>query len=225
MTPVAVAHRRRPWRVHDLAPDFELLDLWRLPVHVDEARGQTFEDFHRVFLRLGVSLRARPVYPLVPRSAADCLHLVRLAGLAGLVGLRLVLGRVFRLDAEPDRARSHEPPEWSVATRLTDDDRTRDRGQTPAGAKDTFGFRPVYVFEHEALHEVANRTVHALLHLSLVPDGPEAGAVLLAVYVKSRGPITRFYLALIRPFRFAIVYPALLEHIGRTWRQVTTPPR
>lgn len=225
MNPDTAAHRRRPWRVHDLAPDFELLDLWRLPVHVDEAHGQTFEDFHRVFLRLGISLRARPVYPLAPRSAADCLYLARLAALAGLVGLRLMLGRVFRLDVDPGRGRGRDMPDRFVAARLTDADRARERGPAPAASRDAFGFRPVYAFEHEALHEVSNRTVHALLHLSLVPDGPEAGAVLLAVYVKSRGPMTRFYLGLIRPFRFAVVYPALLEHVGRTWRHVTIPPR
>jgi hypothetical protein len=221
----AAAHRRRPWRVHDLAPDFELLDLWRLPVHVDEARGQTFDDFHRVFLRLGISLRSLPVDSLAPRSVADCAHLARLAALAGLVGLRLVLGRVFQLDVDPGRGRGQDTPRDSVVARLTDDDRARDRGHAPAASRDAFGFRPVYVFEREALHEVSNRTVHALLHLSLPADGPDADSVLLAVYVKSRGPMTRLYLGLIRPFRYAVVYPALLEHVGRTWRQVTTPSR
>jgi hypothetical protein len=212
------------WRVHDLAADFELLGEWRLPVRVDAARGQTFADFHRVFVRLGVSVRSRPVYPLAPRSGADCLHLARLAALSGLVGLRLVLGRVLRLDVEPERIDVGPAPDRSVAARLTDADRARDRGSDPEASRSNFGFRPVYVFEDEALHEVSNRTVHALLHLSLVRDGPEAGSVQLAVYVKSRGPVTRFYLGLIRPFRFAIVYPALLEHVGRTWRHVTAPP-
>jgi hypothetical protein len=224
MSADVAAHRRRPWRVHTLAPDFELLDLWRIPVRVDGAAGRTFEDFHRVFLQLGVSLRTRPVYPLAPRSVADCLHVVRLAGLAGLMGARLVLGRVLRLDVDPGGGREEKAEAGSVAARLTAQDRRRDRGRERSHARDAFGFRPVYVFEHEALHEVSNRTVHALLHLSLAADGPEAGSVLLAVYVKSRGAVTRFYLALIRPFRYAVVYPALLAHLGRTWRHVTTPP-
>jgi hypothetical protein len=40
--------------------------------------------------------------------------------------------------------------------------------------------------------------------------------------VKSRGTGSRAYLALIRPFRHAIVYPAWITHLVRTW-QVRRP--
>ena len=39
----------------------------------------------------------------------------------------------------------------------------------------------------------------------------------LAVLVKPRGRLGEVYMALIKPFRHAIVYPALLRQIERSW--------
>ena len=39
----------------------------------------------------------------------------------------------------------------------------------------------------------------------------------MAVLVKPRGRLGEVYLALIKPFRHAIVYPALLRQIERSW--------
>ena len=39
----------------------------------------------------------------------------------------------------------------------------------------------------------------------------------MAVYVKPRGRLGRAYMALIKPFRHAIVYPALMRQIDRAW--------
>jgi hypothetical protein len=39
----------------------------------------------------------------------------------------------------------------------------------------------------------------------------------MAVYVKPNGAFGRAYLAAIRPFRHAIVYPAMLREFGRRW--------
>lgn len=218
MSADVAAHRARPWRVHTLAPDFELLDLWELPVDADPARGETFRSFLAVFLSTGAA--SWPVYPLRPRSLGDVAHLVRLAGTGALFALRDVLGRVLALD--DDDGTRPIPGSWEtrVRSRLTPDDRERDTGVLPprwAGA-----FETVYGHADDALFEIANRTIHALLHLSWVeaPDGRRR--VVLAVYVKSRGAGSRFYLALIRPFRHAVVYPAWIGHVLRTW-QVRRP--
>ena len=207
------AHRGRPWRVHTLAPDFELLDLWEVPVDADPARGETFGAFLSVFLATGAA--SWPVYPLRPRTLGDVAHLVRLGGAAALFGLRDVLGRVFALD--DDDGTRPIPGAWEtrVRSRLTDDDRARDTRVLPprwAGA-----FETVYGFADEALLEIANRTIHGLLHLSWVETPGGRRRVVLAVYVKSRGAGSRFYLALIRPFRHAVVYPAWIGHVLRTW--------
>ena len=65
--------------------------------------------------------------------------------------------------------------------------------------------------------EIANKTVHGLLHIGWVPsdDGHNAQ---MAVLVKPAGRFGRAYLAAIKPFRLAIVYPMLLDTIGSSGR-------
>lgn len=72
------------------------------------------------------------------------------------------------------------------------------------------GFVPVYQEPEEQLARIANRTVTAFLHVSLVDRHPR-----LAVYVRPRGWFGRGYLRLIEPFRRWVVYPALLAAGGR----------
>lgn len=206
------AHRARPWRVHSLAADFELVDLWEIPLAADPARGETFVEFLRVFTTAQAA--SWPVYSLRPASFADAVHLVRVGGALGLIELRRVLGRVFALDGDrtlpiPGRQESR------VRARLDDGDRARDLGVLPA--KVGGAFEPVYAFADEALLEIANRTIHALLHLSWVEITPGRRSAVLAVYVKSRGWQSRAYMALIKPFRHLVVYPAWIAHLTRTW--------
>jgi hypothetical protein len=40
----------------------------------------------------------------------------------------------------------------------------------------------------------------------------------MAVLVKPRGSLGAAYMALIKPFRHHIVYPALMRQLERTWR-------
>lgn len=209
----ASAHRARPWRVHTLAADFELLDLWEIPLDADPARGETFEQFLRVFADTGMASRW-PIYRLRPSSPADLAHGVRLAGMVGLIELRHVLGRVFALDGGAPAAipGCHEN---RVQARLDAGDRGRETGALPRRVGGAF--EPVYAFPEEALLEIGNRTIHALLHLSWVETAGGRRSVVLAVYVKSRGWQSRAYLALIRPFRHLVVYPAWIAHLTRTW--------
>jgi hypothetical protein len=72
------------------------------------------------------------------------------------------------------------------------------------------GFVPVYQEPEEHLSRIANRTVTAFLHVSLVDGRPR-----LAVYVRPNGWLGRGYLRLIEPFRRWVVYPALLAAGGR----------
>lgn len=212
----AEKYRAGGWRVLTLAPDFELLDLWRVPLDADPERGETFATFLRVFLAAGIG---RPRYPIRVQSAADALHAARLAAAASLFGLRRFLGWVFRLDAGPALPVPGRS-ESRVGMRLDAADRARDLGTLPPVVG--IGFEPVYVFADEALLEIANRTIHALLHLSWV-EGPRGRYdAVLAVYVKSRGFVSRAYMALIAPFRHWVVYPAWIAHLVRTW-QVMRP--
>ena len=40
----------------------------------------------------------------------------------------------------------------------------------------------------------------------------------MAVYVKPRGAFGEAYMALIKPFRYRVVYPALMAEIDTAWR-------
>lgn len=204
-------YRAGGWRVLTLASDFELLDLWRVPLDADPSRGEDFAAFLRVFQAAGLG---RPRYPVRLRSGADALHAVRLGAAASLFALRRVLGWVLRLDtgpalAIPGRAESR------IRLRLDAADRARDLATLPDVVG--IGFEPVYVFEREALLEIANRTIHALLHLAWVESRPGCYDAAIGVYVKSRGLVSRAYLGLIAPFRHWVVYPAWIAHLRRTW--------
>ena len=127
-----------------------------------------------------------------------------------LFGLRLLIGRVFRLDDPPAGAEAA-----SFAQGLTAEDRARSlvAPGTPDGH-----FRVVYRFENEALLEAHNRTVHAALLTALARSG--AGwRFYLAVYVCDSGWTTRAYMALIDPFRRWIIYPALLKSVRAIWAE------
>jgi uncharacterized protein DUF2867 len=46
----------------------------------------------------------------------------------------------------------------------------------------------------------------------------------MAVLVKPNGLFGKAYMAAIKPFRYLIVYPALMRMIGREWRASTRDP-
>jgi hypothetical protein len=43
----------------------------------------------------------------------------------------------------------------------------------------------------------------------------------MAVLVKPNGLLGDAYMAAIKPFRYLIVYPAMLREMGRRWRAIT----
>ena len=102
--------------------------------------------------------------------------------------------------------------ETSLAGRLPDDlrDTATDRN---------FGssFVPLYRTDVEFAAEVSNQTVHGVIHLAWVDQGEGRYQGQMAVYVKPRGRLGRGYMALITPFRYWIVYPALMRQIERAW--------
>jgi hypothetical protein len=178
-----------PFRVHTFLADVPLHDVWAvdLPTHRD---GVTLSEFPRRASQDGINR-------LSPVSRA-------------LFRLRLFLGRIFRLEAEPKDALAA-----SFGSRLTPEDRARSFvvSGTPEGL-----FRVVYRFENEQLLEIQNRTVHAAA-LSALAERADGYRFYFAVYVRQRTWITPFYMGLIDPFRKWIIYPALLKKIRATWEQ------
>jgi hypothetical protein len=101
-----------------------------------------------------------------------------------------------------------------VASRLEAGARARGRATAAHAAPfDVPVVHTVYVFDDEALYEFSNATIHGVLHMGfwVESDGRASGS--LAVYIKSRGLMSRLYLAAIGPFRTLFVYPALVRAV------------
>jgi hypothetical protein len=82
-----------------------------------------------------------------------------------------------------------------------------------------FPFTPLYLVDDEFAAEIANRTVHGVLHLGWVADGEGGYRGQMAILVKPNGRLGSAYMAAIAPFRHLIVYPRMIREIGRTWRR------
>jgi hypothetical protein len=85
-------------------------------------------------------------------------------------------------------------------------------------------FSSLYLLEDEFAAEIANRTVHGVMHLGWVPDQTGGYRGQMAVLVKPNGLLGTTYLAAIGPFRHLIVYPSLMQQIGRKWRALAGDP-
>jgi hypothetical protein len=88
----------------------------------------------------------------------------------------------------------------------------------------SFGsFTALYLTDDEFAAEIANRTMHGIMHLGWVPDGTGGYHGQMAVYVKPNGLLGTVYMAAIKPFRHRIVYPPIIRQIERNWQATTRP--
>src|SRR4051794_11461919 len=191
-------HESRPWRIRDIVPDFTLEDVWALPVSGGAEHFQSLVELAASF----------------DPANADAVP----AGVLWRVRDRL--GRCFGLGeiSSPVDGRSGRPPipgtsETSLADRLPDD--LRDTAQDVSFT--SLPFLPLYRTDEEFAAEVSNQTMHGVLHLAWVEHGDGRHVGQMAVYVKPRGPFGRGYMALIKPFRYWIVYPELMREFERAW--------
>ena len=185
------AHESGHWRIAEIAPDFRLEDVWALP-----ARGGV-EDFGALI---------EVMSSLDPANRGSVATRV-------LFSLRYRMGGWFGWDDAERVLAIPDDPETTLSARLPVDLRdtveSRDRG--------SYGFRPLYRTDVEWAAEVSNRTVHAVMHLAWVEQAKGAYQGQMGVYVKPRGRFGAGYMALIRPFRRRVVYPALMRQIERAW--------
>ena len=79
-------------------------------------------------------------------------------------------------------------------------------------------FTSLYLLDDEFAAEIANRTMHGVMHMGWVPDQTGGYRGQMAVYVKPNGLLGTAYMAAIRPFRHLIVYPTMMRQIERKWR-------
>ena len=92
------------------------------------------------------------------------------------------------------------------------------RDASPSPDFDALPFTSLYMLDDEFAAEIANRTMHGVMHIAWVPDQTGGYRGQMAVYVKPNGLFGNAYMAAIRPFRHLIVYPPMLRQIEREWR-------
>ena len=181
-------HTSRPWRIHELTRDFQIEDVWALPT----PGGR--DDFPLLVQGFTAGDESQS-----PSRAARALWRIRWR-----------LGELFGWDREDTGVGSRVP---SLLERLPADLR-----ESPGPEFESLPFRPVYLLDDEFAAEVANRTVHGIMHLGWVPDRAGGYRGQLAVLVKPNGVFGNVYMAAIKPFRHLVVYPAMMRQIARHWR-------
>jgi hypothetical protein len=187
-------HTLRPWRIHELTKDFRVLDVWALPT---PGGPDDFQQLVNLWSTFDPGRSSRVV--------------------RGLFAIRWTIGRLLGLDR----------PETGLGGRV---ETLRDRlpadlghGSTEPASK-AYPFVPLYVTDDEFAMEIANQTVHGVLHVGWVPDNGGGYRGQMAVLVRPNGAFGAAYMAAIAPFRHLIVYPLMLRDIGRAWRERPSAP-
>jgi hypothetical protein len=183
------------------ASEYRKLDLWAhtflsdVPLHdafvldlPGGGKGRTMDDMRALFSP-DAAMSANPV-------------------VAALFKLRFFVGRIFGWDTDANQLDAH-----SYVHRLDADERAWSliRPGTPDGP-----FRLLHLLPRESVSEVQNATVHAFLCQAL-RESDSGYRYYWGVYVKPVSRFTSLYMALIKPFRHWIVYPAMLRVIKKAW--------
>ena len=186
----ASEHLIHKLKVHHLLSDFELEDVWRVPV--DLKSDHSLKLFMDQF-----------------KKSDDHLFSKSLAG--WLFKFRIFLGKIFGWDKKKIHDRLIP---GTIRARYASENNLAYDDLLHPGTKD---FVPVYELENEFLSEIENKTVHAAVHFSRVPIKDGVWGVHMAVYVKPKGLFGRMYMWLIKPFRLWIVYPAMMRAAREKW--------
>jgi hypothetical protein len=188
------AHTSRPWRIHELTRDFRVEDVWVLPTPGGP------DDFPRL---------VRQATALDPSRSSS-------RAARTLFAIRWKLGELLGWDDADTGPGSRVP---TLRDRLPADLRA-----APGPDSATLPFTSLYLLEDEWAAEIANRTMHGVLHLGWVEDGAGGHRGQMAVLVKPNGLLGTAYMAAIRPFRHLVVYPPMLRSMGRAWQGGASEP-
>jgi hypothetical protein len=198
------AHTSQPWRIHELTPDFRLEDVWALPTPGGP------EDLPRLVRRLTTDDPRK--LDAQGRYVGDGSHGIASRVSRALFELRWKLGDLLGWD-DPGSGVGRRVS--TLRARLPVDLRDGPRGPDPRAVPMT----SLYMTEDEWAAEMANRTVHSVMHIGWVPDGAGGYRGQMAVLVKPNGLFGTAYMAAIKPFRYLLVYPALMRRLERDWQE------
>jgi uncharacterized protein DUF2867 len=183
------AHTSRPWRIHELTRDFRVEDVWALPTPGGS------DDFPRLVEGIAAG---------DPSRGSSC-------AARTLWAIRWKVGELLGWD-RPDAG-------LGARVQTLRDRMPMDLRDAPSGPRfDALPFNSLYLLDDEWAAEIANRTVHGVMHVGWVSDGAGGYRGQMAVLVKPNGLLGTAYMAAITPFRHLIVYPPAIRRIGREWR-------
>ncbi|GCD93266.1 DUF2867 domain-containing protein [Embleya hyalina] len=184
------AYTDQPWRIHELTRDFRVEDVWSF-----RTPGAGPDDFPTMLAAMraagGPGKQSAPV--------------------RFLFAARWKIGALFGWDEPKDGLAARVS---SLRDRLPDDLR-----DSPGPESEEMPLTPVYELDTECARELANKTVHTIMHLAWVPTASGDHELRMAVLVKPNGTFGRLYMAAIAPFRHLVVYPALTRQWERAWRE------
>ncbi|MFE7799801.1 DUF2867 domain-containing protein [Nocardia sp. NPDC057440] len=183
------AYSEQPWLIHELASDFAVEDVWSF-----RTPGAGPDDFPVMLAALRAA--GGPVKQMWP---------VRF-----LFAVRWKLGALLGWD-KPSVGVGERVA--SLRDRLPSDI----RAASPGPDDDDMPLKAVYELDMEAARELANKTVHTVMHLGWIRGVNGDYELRMAVLVKPNGWFGRLYMAAIAPFRYLIVYPALTRQWERAW--------
>jgi Protein of unknown function (DUF2867) len=183
------AHTERPWRIHELTRDFRIEDVWALPTPGGP------DDFPRLVDAIAAG------DPAQSSSRAT----------RALFAIRGRLGDLLGWDDAGTGIGDRVP---TLRDRMPADL----RGAAAQQSFETLPFSPLFQTRDEFAAEIANRTMHGVIHLGWVAEDTGGYRGQMAILVKPNGLVGNAYMTAIAPFRHFIVYPRMLEQIGRTWR-------
>ncbi|GAB2482135.1 DUF2867 domain-containing protein [Nocardiopsis aegyptia] len=182
-------HSEHPWIIRRLAPDFEVEDVWAF-----RTPGAGPDDFPAM-------LRAMRTYGGIPRQTRPVTF---------LFAVRWKLGALLGWDGPATGTGARVT---SLRDRLPDDL----HDAYPGYDSDEMPLKAVYETDTEAVRELANKTVHTLMHLGWARGANGDHELRMTVLVKPNGWFGRLYMAAIAPFRHLVVYPALTRQWERAW--------
>ncbi len=188
-------HTSRPWHIHDLVPDFRTEDVWAFKTpHAEH------DDFPLMLDALRIAGG--------PDQQGWATRL--------LFSIRWKLGEWLGWDESSEGVGSRVP---SLSERLPADLRQAVTGTRVGNTP----FVALYELPDECAYEMANRTVHDVLHLGWVKGQGGDYELRMAALVKPNGLFGRCYMAAIMPFRYLIVYPAMRRQWERAWLEHGLP--
>ena len=186
----AVAAQRphlTPWRIHELAPDFHVEDVWALPTPGER------DDFPAL---------VRGATALEPSESSS-------PAVRGLFALRWKLGEIFGWDDE-DAGSGRGCRASATGCRPTCAERRRRRAPHFPSSPSTCSMTSM-----RRRSRTGPCTASCTSAGSRRPDGGYRGQ--MAVLVKRNGLFGAAYMGAIAPFRHLIVYPTMIREIEREW--------